>query len=146
MRRLPQDELREAMSLIRSETGIDNQTASRLKKRLAEEFQEQLTFGVPTDEDETGLRRLAAQIRAQKVIVKLFVRHSLHAKLYLLFRQDPINPTTAYLGSSNLTFAGLSQQGELNIDVLDHDATQKLVRWFEDRWDDRWCLDISKEL
>lgn len=146
MSRLPQDELREAMSLIRSETGIDNQTASRLKKRLAEEFQEQLTFGVPTDEDEAGLRRLAAQIKAQKVVVKLFVRHPLHAKLYLLFRPDPVNPTTGYLGSSNLTFAGLSQQGELNIDVLDHDATQKLARWFEDRWNDRWCLDISKEL
>ena len=146
MSRLPQDELREAMSLIKSESGIDNQMASRLKKKLAEEFQEQLTFGVPTDEDEAGLRRLAAQIKAQKVVVKLFVRHPLHAKLYLLFRPDPINPTIGYLGSSNLTFAGLSHQGELNIDVLDHDATQKLARWFEDRWNDRWCLDISKEL
>lgn len=146
MSRLPQDELRETLSLIKSEAGLDNRVATRLKKRLAEEFKEQLTFGVPTDEDEAGLRRLAAQIKAQKVVVKLFLRHQLHAKLYLLFRPDPINPTTGYLGSSNLTFAGLSQQGELNIDVLDHDATQKLARWFEDRWNDRWCLDISKEL
>ncbi len=51
-----------------------------------------------------------------------------------------------YLGSSNLTLAGLSKQGELNIDVLDSDATDKLVQWFEDRWQDRWCLDISDEL
>jgi len=34
----------------------------------------------------------------------------------------------------------------LNIDVVDHDACQKLVRWFEDRWEDRWCIDISQEL
>ena len=59
---------------------------------------------------------------------------------------DPINPTVGYLGSSNLTFAGLSSQGELNVDVLDHDACQKLANWFEDRWNDRWCLDISAEL
>ncbi len=70
----------------------------------------------------------------------------MHAKLYLLFRQDPINPIIGYLGSSNLTLAGLSHQGELNIDVLDSDATAKLADWFEDRWRDRWCLDISKEL
>jgi len=33
-----------------------------------------------------------------------------------------------------------------NVDVLDHDACQKLARWFEDRWNDRWCMDISDEL
>jgi SNF2 family DNA or RNA helicase len=78
--------------------------------------------------------------------VKLFLRHPLHAKLYLLFRPDPINPAVGYLGSSNLTFAGLSKQGELNVDVLDHDACQKLAKWFEERWNDRWCIDISDEL
>ncbi len=146
MQRLPQEELRAALSLVKQDVGIDNQTALRLKKRLAEEFRNQLTIGVPTNEDEAGLRRLAAQIKAKKVIVKLFLRHPLHAKLYLLFRPDPVNPSIGYVGSSNLTFAGLSKQGELNVDVLDHDACQKLAKWFEDRWNDRWCIDISDEL
>ena len=106
---------------------IDNQTALRLKKKLAEEFREQLTSACPTNEDEAGLRRLAGQIKAKKVVVKLFLRHPLHAKLYLLFRPDPISPIVGFLGSSNLTFAGLSGQGELNVDVLDHDACQKLA-------------------
>jgi superfamily II DNA or RNA helicase len=30
--------------------------------------------------------------------------------------------------------------------VLDHDATAKLQTWFETRWQDRLCLDISAEL
>jgi hypothetical protein len=34
----------------------------------------------------------------------------------------------------------------LNVDVLDHDACDKLARWFEDRWNDPWCLDISADL
>lgn len=146
MQRLPQDELRESLSLLPRVNGVDLQTAVRLKRRLAEEFREQLTLGAPTDEDEAGLRRLAAQLRTGKLVVKLFLRHNLHAKLYLLFRSDPINPIIGFLGSSNLTFAGLSQQGELNVDVLDHDACVKLATWFEDRWDDRFCLDISAEL
>jgi hypothetical protein len=33
-----------------------------------------------------------------------------------------------------------------NVDVLDHDACQKLQKWFDDRWRDKWCLDISDEL
>lgn len=146
MHKPPQDELLAALNLSKNDEGLDNQTVSRLKKRLAQEFREQLTIGAPTNEDEAGLRRLCAQIKAKKVLVKLFLRHSLHAKLYLLFRADTNNPTIGYLGSSNLTLAGLSQQGELNIDVLDHDACDKLARWFEDRWNDRWCVDISKEL
>ena len=79
-------------------------------------------------------------------MVKLFLRHPLHAKLYLCHRTDPINPAIGFLGSSNLTFAGLAKQGELNVDVLEHDACEKLARWFEARWTDKWCIDISKEI
>ena len=146
MHRTPDDELRYAMRIIKESGRIDNQTALRLKKKLAEEFREQLTVGIPSRDDEIGLRQLANQLRDEKVKVKLFLRHPLHAKLYLLHRPDPISPIVGYLGSSNLTLAGLSQQGELNIDVLDSDACQKLEDWFEDRWNDRWCIDISKEL
>ena len=146
MQRLPHEELRIARSFSASARELDNQTALRLKNRLAQEFRDQLTIGAPTNADEAGLRRLARQIKSKKVVVKLFLRHPLHTKLYLLFRSDPVNPCTAYLGSSNLTLSGLSRQGELNVDVLDHDACQKLAAWFEARWEDRWCLDISAEL
>ena len=147
MQRLPQEELRSALGVIsQGPDQLDNQTVLQLKKKLAEEFRNQLTIGAPTNADEVGLQRLARQLKAGKVVVKLFLRHSLHAKLYLLFRTDPVNPIIGYLGSSNLTQPGLFNQGELNVDVLDHDACQKLAKWFEDRWKDRWCIDISKEL
>jgi superfamily II DNA or RNA helicase len=146
MQRLPQDDLREAYSLLPHDDQMSNQAVIRLKRRLAEEFRAQLMIGAPSDEDEAALRRLSAQLKAGKVAVKLHLRHTLHAKLYLCFRPDPNNPVTGFVGSSNLTLAGLSKQGELNVDVLDHDATQKLARWFNDRWGDRWCVDITKEL
>lgn len=146
MQRAPQDDLRELFSLAETDPGASNQVTIRLKKRLAEESRAQLTVGTPTAQDEAGLRRLADQLRSGKLVVKLHTRHALHAKLYLLYRDDFNNPITGFLGSSNLTFSGLSGNGELNIDVLDHDATQKLSRWFDDRWDDRFCIDISAEL
>ena len=146
MQRLPQEDLRAAFSLTGNQNQLDNQTALRLKRKLAEEFRTQLTYGVPNNADEAGLHRLAAQIKSGKLIVKLFLGHPLHAKLYLLFRNDPVNPIVGYLGSSNLTLSGLSDQGELNVDVLDHDANTKLAKWFDDRWNDRWCVDISAQL
>ena len=130
----PSEELRQALRSTDRDELLDNQTALREKRRIAEEFREQLTFGVPTNTDEATLRHLAAQIRARRLVVKVYLAHPLHAKLYLLHRRDPLNPIVGYLGSSNLTFAGLSRQGELNIDVLDGDACTKLVNWFEDRW------------
>ena len=88
MQRLPQDELRAALSVVRGQDQLDNQTALRLKKKLAEEFRAQLTFGAPNNADEVGLRRLATQIRSGKLVVKLFLRHQLHAKLYLSVARD----------------------------------------------------------
>ena len=146
MHQSPMDELRSLLKTDPHHTSLDNATAVQLKRRLAEEFRNQLTVGYPTDSDEQGLRRLCSQLKAGKVVVKLFLAHPLHAKLYLAFRDDQINPIIGFLGSSNLTFAGLSNHGELNMDVLDHDATEKLAAWFNARWQERWCIDITKEL
>jgi len=51
MQRLPQDDLREALTLLKTADGIDNQTAIRLKQKLAEDFRQQLMLGAPTIDD-----------------------------------------------------------------------------------------------
>src|SRR5205085_7588621 len=79
------------------------------------------------------------------VVVKLHLRHPLHAKLYLCYQKER-NRLEAFVGSSNLTLSGLEKQGELNVDVLEQDAAIKLAKWFDDRWNDRWCIDITQEL
>ncbi len=145
MQRRPDEMVREMVFKKEPEL-IDQGTAVGHRKALAQEFREQLTIGIPTEADEIGLRKLSSQIKHKKVIVKLFLRHPLHAKLYLLFRDDKISPIIGYVGSSNLTLAGLKNQGELNVDVVEQDAAQKLATWFNDRWNDRWCIDISEEL
>ena len=146
MHRPPEEEMREAQRAIRRSIVLDGPTVARLKRKVTESFKEQLTFGVPTNEAEIALRKLARQLRSGKVRIKLFLRYPLHAKLYLVHRTDPITPLIGYLGSSNLTLSGLSEQGELNVDVVDQDAAQKLLRWFEERWNDEFTLDISDEL
>ena len=131
MQHSPQEELRRALSLSKDGDRIDSKEARRLIKVATEEFREQLQIGAPTDADETGLRRLSAQLRSKKLVVKLHLRHPLHAKLYLVHRDDPNLPAVGFVGSSNLTPSGLLRQGELNVDVLDQDSTEKLAHWFE---------------
>ena len=145
MQKMPLDILKEYFSSD-SDQLIDNAEAVKLKKRLAQEFKEQLTIGTPTEQDEKALRKLSQQMKENKVVVKLHLSYALHAKLYLAYSSDKRVPVVGFLGSSNLTLAGLAKQGELNIDVLDQDAANKLAIWFDNRWKDRWCLDITKEL
>lgn len=145
MQRPRYEDVRELYKVAR-DGGLDNAQAAKLKSQFAAQLRDQITIGIPTGKDEAGLRRMAVQLRAGKVVVKLFLPHPLHAKLYLLFRDDVNNPATGFVGSSNLTLSGLSKQGELNVDVLDHQGTQRLSQWFEDRWSDRWAIDVSAEL
>lgn len=145
MQKLPVDTLRDYFKTD-DDYLLDQNEAVKLKKRLAQDFKDQLTIGIPTEADEIGLRKLSRQMKDKKVVVKLHLRYTLHAKLYLAYSEDKRVPVVGFLGSSNLTLAGLAKQGELNIDVLDQDAANKLADWFDDRWNDRWCIDITKEL
>jgi hypothetical protein len=68
MQRRPEDEFRLAMSLSSSVDGMDNATALQLKARLAQDFRDRLSIGIPTNADEKGLRRLAAQSASRRCL------------------------------------------------------------------------------
>lgn len=141
----PDRDLRKALR-ARPALPMDNQTAARLKESALADLRRQLTYGVPSPDDEAALRTLKRQLASGEAAVRLHLRHRLHAKLYLCSRESSDNPKTGYVGSSNLTLAGLANQGELNVDVLDHDAAAKLQRWFDDRWEDQFSVDVTGDL
>lgn len=140
----PSAEFRALMRLNSAQKHMDNATAIRLNEIALNEFREQLVIGLPTTSDEKYLRKLRDQLASGKLRIKHFLNYNLHAKLYICHRQDAVSPRIGIVGSSNLTFAGLSHQGELNVDVLDHDATEKLNNWFEERWNDRYSIDVTE--
>lgn len=64
-----------------------------------------------------------------------------HGKMYILhnkpaFSQGGDLPGTVFMGSSNLTFQGLLNQGELNERYNDKDRYQQYVNKFESLWKD----------
>lgn len=146
MHRPPEEDMKALAGLKRGHKTVDGPTQVQLKRRFIESFKEQLEFGVPSVQAESTLRRLASQLRARKVFLKAFLSYPLHAKLYLVQRNDPAAPIIGFVGSSNLTLAGLLNQGELNVDVVEQDAARKLQAWFDDRWRDEQAIDLSDEL
>ena len=145
MARDPHDELRRELT-GRGDSTLDNATRNTMRQQTRDVLREQLTIGLPTAADEKALRQLRAQMDCGDVAIKLHLAHRLHAKLYLCLRPDDRYPRLGYVGSSNLTFAGLGGQGELNVDVPETDAAEKLAAWFEERWEDPCSVDVTGDL
>lgn len=125
----------------------DHEHVQRWRRQVAADFRRQLTIGVPTSEDEAALQKLRQQLVEGKVCVKLHLRHPLHAKLYIAHRpKDTSNPVMSIMGSSNLTFSGMRGNGELNAEFGDYHDNEKYARWFNDRWNDTFSVDITKDL
>jgi len=106
----------------------------------------QLMRGIPNARDLASLRALQRHLTEGRVQIKLFTRRPLHGKTYLCHREDINSPIVGFLGSSNLTMAGLKHNYELNVDVMDFDAAAKLDTWFRARWEDNFTTDITANL
>jgi len=126
--------------------GIDRETALNRQQQAKLKFRTQLMRGVPNATDEASLRDLRQQLADGRVQIKLFTRRPMHGKTYLCHRKDINNPIVGFVGSSNLTIAGLQNNYELNVDVMDSDGAEKLDAWFEARWEDKFAIDITEDI
>lgn len=146
MHRHPSEFVRRMFSPTRTGS-VDNNYAQRWRAQVLDDLRRQLTYGIQTREDELALQKLKAQLESGKVAVKLHLRHPLHAKLYLAYRpDDKTNPVQSLMGSSNLTFSGLLGNGELDAEFGDYHDSEKFKNWFEERWNDKFSLDVTQDL
>jgi superfamily II DNA or RNA helicase len=132
------------------EYGSDIPDASKARQRrdqLVRHLRNQLMRGLATRKGQETLRTLRRQIAEGRVELRVFTPRPLHGKTYL-FHGAGGGPATrwGYVGSSNLTGAGLTSNLELNVDVADGDANTKLADWFEDLWNDKFSLPITQEV
>lgn len=124
----------------------DSRKAIEQKERLVRHLRTQLMRGLPTTSGQATLQLMKRQLESGRAQIKVFTRRPLHGKTYILRGGGGPVPLWSYLGSSNFTGAGLFNNLELNIDIADQDPNQKLANWFEDRWDDKYSLAITKEI
>ncbi|WP_330205356.1 hypothetical protein [Cyanobacterium sp. Dongsha4] len=113
MQKLPSTQLYEELKILNSNDSISQGQIPNLKAIVAREFRQQLMTGIPTSVDEKGLQQLRQQLLNSKVKIKLHLRYPLHAKLYLIYKNDRDQPIIGYLGSSNLTIFGAKKSGRI---------------------------------
>ncbi len=143
----PNEELIQTLYSVDPHRLVDSEAVQRAKRKIVEDFRKQLVIGVPTADDEKALRELKRQLKEEKVAVRLYLKTPLHAKLYLAYRPDDnFNPIQTLMGSSNLTFSGLKGQGELDAEIADSTNARTLADWFDDKWNEKYCIDITQEL
>lgn len=126
--------------------GIDNSIARERKLQAIYKFREQLSIGILDKNHFEALQTLKKQLEEGRVKIRLFTKRPLHGKTYICHREDVTNPVTAFVGSSNLTMSGLKHNYELNVDVVDWEGTRALANWFEDRWNDKYSIEITSDL
>jgi superfamily II DNA or RNA helicase len=125
----------------------DMPKAQGAKASLVKHLRTQLMRGLPSKAEQKTLQQLKAQLTSGAVEMKVFTTAPLHGKTYIFHAPDnAFAQRRAYVGSSNMTNAGFYKNLELNIDVTDNDATEKLSKWFADRWDDPFSLQITEEI
>jgi len=125
----------------------DRERALARRDQLVIHLRNQLMRGLATTSGQATLQTLKRQLREGSVKMKVFTEKPLHGKTYIFHAPEKKHGARwAYVGSSNLTGAGLHNNLELNIDVQDSDATTKLATWFDQRWDDTFSMDITSEI
>ncbi|MEU6227556.1 helicase-related protein [Streptomyces sp. NPDC047042] len=125
----------------------DRERAIARRDQLVRHLRTQLMRGLATSEGQRTLQTLKRQLSQGTVAMKVFTEKPLHGKTYIFHSPNKKHAGRwGYVGSSNLTGAGLYHNLELNIDVQDSDATNKLAIWFDERWDDPFSLTITDEI
>src|SRR5699024_8412105 len=126
---------------------VDLERARQRRDQLVSHLRNQLMRGLATTKGQATLQTLKGQLQTGRVQMKVFTQRPLHGKTYIFHApDDPFASKWGYVGSSNLTGAGLHNNLELNIDVQDSDATAKLAAWFDEQWEDPFSLPITEEI
>ena len=126
---------------------ITREELEELKIGINLDLSKQTLFTSPTVENEDYLTLLKEWIKQSKFKLKVYNRERFHGKAYIFESSDGLSVISPLIvgivGSSNLTFSGLSSNTELNATVYTQDA-EALLQWYKDRWDE--SVDFSEDL
>ena len=91
----------------------------------------------------TGVPAIVDAIDSGKIECRVYRKDKFHAKAYITYARQEVIGSSALVGSSNMTFPGLVQNIELNVQITGR-PVNALQEWYEDHWDD--AEDVSVEI
>jgi len=80
----------------------------------------------------TGVPAIVDAIRNHQIECRIYAKNKFHAKAYITHAKSAVVGPSALVGSSNLTFPGLTQNVELNVQL--RREVDLLQEWYERHW------------
>ena len=129
-----------------------NETPDGFECRRITEGLKGMTRGLERERDQlpfnrtTGaaLRKLIQALNAGNLEVRRYQKSFLHAKTYIFTSPDAANGQQGiFVGSSNLTGAGLTQNLELNLGRFDEPIVDEAREWFDELWEESEEYDLA---
>ena len=90
-----------------------------------------------------GVPAIVEAIRSGKILCRVYRKEKFHAKAYITHDRSAVRGSAALVGSSNLTYPGLTENIELNIQITGAQVSV-LQEWYEEHWSA--AEDVSAEV
>src|SRR5690625_2353532 len=120
----------------------EDETRARLREALREhhrrmEVDRDLNAFDPAADE--LIEQLIAWLRSDQIEVRRLARRFLHGKAYIV----ETGPDGVLAGSSNLTYAGLTSNVELNLGHYQPGVVGEVLDWFEELWQEAEPYDLA---
>jgi superfamily II DNA or RNA helicase len=89
-----------------------------------------------------GVPAIVEAIRRGKIECRIYTKNKFHAKAYITHGRHAVVGSTALVGSSNFTQAGINENVELNVQL--RTRVEELQAWYERHWEE--AKDITQEV
>lgn len=126
---------------------IQEDDKRKLEQELKADLEDQVLYTEPTQQNQEFIIKLAQWLNEGSLELRVYPKERFHAKAYVLEGDSGGTITrpdlAGIVGSSNLTFSGLTSNTELNATVYTADA-EELQAWYEERWEE--AEEFSPEL
>ncbi|MEM3769418.1 MAG: helicase-related protein [Nitrososphaerales archaeon] len=114
-----------------------------VKQIVEEDIVEELENSGDQKEIEEGIRKFIEWVRGKKLEIRAYPSRNIHAKLYIMtFREGDRDVGRVITGSSNLTYSGLMDNLEFNVELKNRADYEFAKQKFEELWND--AVDVSE--
>ena len=90
-----------------------------------------------------GVPAIVDAVRSGKINCRVYRNEKFHAKTYITHARQAVVGSFALVGSSNFTYPGISENVELNVQIVGRQVAA-LQEWYEKHWGD--AEDVTSEI
>jgi len=119
---------------------MGDEVSRRTKKAFSEGLEKvkaRLDLSLESEKEKNhflvGVPAIVGAIRSGKINCRVYRKEKFHAKTYITHARQAVVGSFALVGSSNFTYPGLSENVELNVQIVGRQVAA-LQEWYENHW------------